>query len=72
MILPVFLGVLAAALAGIGVGLWAAVAGAPPEAAAAVASVLGGILGFSVFGAGVAVRLVRRVAPSALRRLQAA
>lgn len=53
-------GVAAALGTGLVVGLWAAIVEAPPEAAGAVASAIGGLLGFAAFGGSIAVRTVRR------------
>lgn len=57
---PVLFGVFAAIFAGLAVGLWASVVGAPPEVAGGVASGIGGVLGFGAFAISLAARLLRR------------
>ena len=60
MVWSVGYGVAAALMTGLVVGLWAATVQAPPEAAGAVASGIGGLLGFLAFGGSLAVRSIRR------------
>jgi hypothetical protein len=53
-------GFIAAMLAGVAVGFWAAIVNAPPEVTGGIASGLGGICGLTAFGLAFAGRIVRR------------
>lgn len=53
-------GVAASLFIGLVVGLWAAIAKAPPEVAGGVASGLGAIFGAAAFGTSLLLRLVTR------------
>lgn len=68
MIKSVGIGLCASALVGVLVGLWAAIAGAPPEAAGGVASVLGGGFGMAVFAVAAFGRRFTELARSACAR----
>jgi|GEM_PF-2442243 len=54
-------GVAASLFIGVLVGLWAAIANAPPEVAGGVASGLGAAFGLFAFGASITIRTARRV-----------
>lgn len=53
-------GAIAAMLAGVAVGLWAASINAPPEVAGGIASGIGGVCGLGAFGLTIALRLFRK------------
>lgn len=53
-------GVIAALLAGIVVGFWAAIVNASPEVTGGIASGLGAACGMAAFGLSVAIRVFKR------------
>lgn len=53
-------GVIAAMLAGVVVGFWAAIVNAPPEVTGGIASGLGAAFGMAAFGLALAIRVFRK------------